>query len=129
MARSSRGPLSLPRSERLRGKAHIQKLFEQGKRQDCGSVAALWGAGTGPARVGFAVSRRLGGSAKRNRARRRLRAAYRRLRARVPDGVEIMFIGRAAVYGAPFERLVAEMGRAIGGIAREASRRAGAVER
>lgn len=126
MARKPRGPLSLPRSERLRGKAQIQALFEQGKRQDQGSVAALWAGRAGPRRVGFAVSRRLGGSVRRNRVRRRLRAAYRRLRGGLPAGVEVMFIGRSGVAEIPFDRLLAEMGRLIEGIARAAGRRLGA---
>jgi ribonuclease P protein component len=124
VARTSRGPLSLPRSERLRGKARIQALFEQGKRQDQGSVMALWTARTGPALVGFAVSRRLGGGVRRNRARRRLREAYRRLRGGMAPGVEVMFVGRSGVADIAFERLLADMRRVIEGIAREAGRRA-----
>jgi ribonuclease P protein component len=126
VARKPRGPLSLPRSERLRGKAQIQALFEQGKRQDQGSVAALWAGQAGPTRVGFAVSRRLGGSVRRNRARRRLREAYRRLRGGLPVGVEVVFIGRSGVAEIPFDRLLTEMGRLIEGIARAAGRRLGA---
>ena len=123
MARSSRGPLSLPRTERLRGKAQIQTIFEHGKRREHGSVAALWLPRPGPARVAFAVSRRVGGSVRRNRARRRLREAYRRLRPAVPAGVEIVFIGRAGVFDGAFSGVVEAMQRVVEGIGRDAARR------
>ncbi len=126
MARKPRGPHSLPRSERLRGTAHIQALFEQGKRQEHGSVTALWASEPGQTRVGFAVSRRLGGGVKRNRARRRMREAYRRARGSIPPGVEVMFIGRSGVADAPFARLVTDMAHVVEAIAREAARWRGA---
>ena len=45
-------------------------------------LCSLWVPRRGPARAGFAVSRQIRGAVRRNRARRRLRAAYRGLGAR-----------------------------------------------
>lgn len=126
MARKPRGPLSLPRSERLRGTAHIQALFEHGKRQEHGTVTALWTPEPGRTRVGFAISRRLGGGVKRNRGRRRLREAYRLVRGDALAGVEVMFIGRSGVADVPFDRLLNDMRRVVEAIARDGARRRGA---
>jgi ribonuclease P protein component len=64
--------------------------------------------------VGFAVGRRLGGSVVRNRARRRLREAYRRQRDLVaPEGIRLCFIGRQASLTCPFDQLIEAVGRAL----------------
>jgi ribonuclease P protein component len=117
------GPLSLPRSERLRGRAHIQALFEQGKREECGSVAALWRRTGGSTRVAFAVSRKVDGRAvARNRARRRLREAYRRLHGVMPDGVEMVVIARGSLMERPFPSLLGDLTRVLLAVAKGAER-------
>lgn len=67
----------------------------------------LWRRMPGPRAVGFAVGRRLGGSVVRNRARRRLREAYRRQRGLVaPEGIRLCFIARQGALTSPFDQLV-----------------------
>jgi len=80
----------------------------------------LWRREPGPRAVGFAVSRRLGGSVVRNRARRRLREAYRRRRTLVPpDGMRLCFIARHAALSSPFPQLV----NAVAGALAQTTRR------
>src|SRR5262249_31353201 len=74
--RLSRG---IARRERLTGSGDFQSLFQRGKRVDRSSLIVLW-AEAPARRVGFAVSRQVGGAVKRNRVRRRLREAYRAAR-------------------------------------------------
>ncbi|MDZ4803299.1 MAG: ribonuclease P protein component [Candidatus Eisenbacteria bacterium] len=48
-----------------------------------------------PRRAGFVASRKVGDSVHRNRARRRLREAYRQLKSRLPEsGAWIVFVAR-----------------------------------
>jgi len=64
--------------------------------------------GEGP-RIGFAVPRALGGAVVRNRLKRRLREAVRRVLARLPARWEIVFQPRRAALAAAFEDLEREM--------------------
>jgi ribonuclease P protein component len=78
---------------------------------------ALWLAADGPRKVGFAVSRQVRGAVRRNRIRRRLREAFRRHRLALPEGIQVVFIGRAAASSAPFRALVAEMADVVWALA------------
>jgi ribonuclease P protein component len=50
--------------------------------------------GTDEARLGLAVSRRIGGAVERNRIKRQLRAAFDQLRESVPRGMDYVVIVR-----------------------------------
>ncbi len=59
----------------------------------------------GPAtRIGFIVSKKVGGAVTRNRVRRRLRELFRTLPER-PLGMDLVVIARGQADGAPFEAL------------------------
>jgi ribonuclease P protein component len=66
----------------------------------------------GPARVGFTVSRKVGTAVERNRVRRRLREIVRRS-AEMRPGHDYVLVGRRAVLGLSFERLVNEFDSAL----------------
>ena len=65
-------------------------------------------------RVGFTVSRKVGGAVARNRARRRLRQVAERV---IPDQAagecDYVLIGRRTTIGRPFEDLVADLETAL----------------
>ena len=69
---------------------------------------------SGPSRVGFTVSKKVGNAVERNRVRRRLREVVR-LSATVPHptGHDYVLIGRRAALGTPFDRLIAEFAGAL----------------
>ena len=104
------------RRERLTSGADFQALFQQGKRIDRSSLIVLWRDVDAPRRVGFAVSRQLRGAVQRNRARRRLREAYRVARAAAPARTALVVIGRPAAVKVDFTVLVAELREALGAI-------------
>jgi len=68
----------------------------------------------GPARVGFTVTKRIGGAVERNRIRRRLREV---VRLSSPSGMrpghDYVLIGRRPALNAPFERIKDEFDRAL----------------
>lgn len=126
VARRSARALSLPRYERLRGAAEFQALFQRGQREERPSFVALWSERSDGRKVGFAVSRRVGGAVARNRARRRIREAYRRIQRALPPGVEVVFIGRPAAAIHPFADVLRDMRLTIEVVARSAHRRGSA---
>ncbi len=68
--------------------------------------------------MGFAVSRQLRGAAQRNRARRRIREAYRQVRSLIAGDVELVVVARPGAATRPFPELVEDMRRLAEGVAR-----------
>lgn len=119
MSRAIRA-LGLPRDARLRHASEIQAVFQQGRREERRAFVLLWVPRPGPARAGFAVSRQIRIAVRRNRARRRLREAYRGLGAARPRGVNAVFVARAWALDAPMDELRIEIGRALAAVVRSA---------
>jgi ribonuclease P protein component len=97
---------ALPRETRLRGAGEFQAVFERGKRVERPAFVALWIPTPGKQKVGFTVGRQVRGAVKRNRARRRLRAAFRQERAALPPDISVVFVGRPLVQDVSFDVLV-----------------------
>lgn len=71
-------------------------------------------AETGPVRVGFTVSRKVGSAVERNRVRRRLREIVRLADAsRLRPGHDYVLVGRRAALTAPFERMAQDFEGAL----------------
>ena len=65
-------------------------------------------------RVGFTVSRKVGGAVARNRARRRLRAAAEQvLTQHAKGGRDYVIIGRGATVERPFDALIGDLTTAL----------------
>ena len=68
----------------------------------------------GPARLGFTVTKKIGNAVIRNRTRRRLKEAARRVLAEHPvSGVDLVLIGREATATRDFEALQSDVRRAL----------------
>ena len=115
------GKFGLPRTARLRQANEIQAVFQAGRREERRAFVLLWVPCPGPGRVGFAVSRQIRGATRRNRARRRLREAYRGLGQAQAPGMNAVFVARAWALEAPLAELRSDMSRVLA----EASRSAG----
>ena len=77
-------------------------------------------ADSGPPRVGFTVSKKVGGAVERNRVRRRLREIVRLSDAGpLRPGSDYVLVGRRAALELPFDRLIADFARALGRIHQE----------
>jgi ribonuclease P protein component len=106
----------LSRHQRLTTSAEFQALFQRGKRIDRPALIVLWRESTEPTRVGFAVSRQLRLAVQRNRARRRLREAYRAARDAAPARADLVVIARPAVLREPFPTLLGQLRHALAAI-------------
>ena len=100
----------LGRDRRLLHAKGFREAYAQGRRF-VGRCMVLWlrqGPGAG-LRLGVVSSRRVGGSVERNRARRRLREAYRRHRHLFRGEVDVELVARQAVVKAPWRDVVADL--------------------
>ncbi len=102
--------------ERLRRRHEFLAVARHGRRWAApGVVLQAWrregeGDPAAPVRVGFTVSRKVGGSVVRNRARRRLRAAAGAvLGNHAAPGHDYVLIGRAATPGRPYQALLRDL--------------------
>lgn len=73
----------------------------------------LWRETRDSTRAGFAVSRQLKNAVQRNRARRRLREAYRAARDAAPMRVALVVVGRPAALTEPFAALTGQLRGAL----------------
>jgi ribonuclease P protein component len=109
----------LGRADRLRSAGAIQQVFRRGRRIERGNFIALW-TPTGPVSgVAFAASRRTVRAVTRNRARRRVREAYRRQQARVPVAIAVVFVARPRAATADFGEILSDMKSAVASIQRQ----------
>ncbi len=100
-------------TERLPGGLAFSRVFEEG-RSTAGRFLVLY-AHPGPkrpARVGFAVGKRLGGAVVRNRIRRRMREAFRNLTGSV-EGLDLVFVARGKIIAASHVEIQREMRRLL----------------
>lgn len=83
--------------EPLRLARDFKRLASEGHRRHCGvlTVVRVDDAGLGRAKVGYAVSRRVGNAVVRNRVRRRLRSAVREIE-HLPPGMYLIIPRPAA---------------------------------
>jgi ribonuclease P protein component len=110
-------------------------LILQARRRPPPAAASTGVGGTGKAtarepieedevRVGFTVSRKVGNATKRNRARRRLRAAATEV---LPElgrpGCDYVLIGRARTLDRPYAELVEDLRQALGRVGGKQGRR------
>lgn len=101
---------AFPRSERLTRADEFQSVFQRGKRVERPSVLILWRGSRGPRKAGFTVSRQVRGAVRRNRARRRVREAYRVSRQVLPaGGVRLVIVARPRAGVGPFSEILEDM--------------------
>lgn len=114
MARSCGRPeapfLEVRPADTLRRRRDFQRVFREGKTVVHRLMVLHWVPGEGSSsRVGFLVSRRVGSAVVRNRVKRRMKEACRLLQDRLPPGIDLVFVGRQALFAAPWEEVLAAM--------------------
>jgi ribonuclease P protein component len=101
--------------ERLRQRADFAAVATGRKVATAAFVLQVLGRDDrGPIRLGFTVSRKVGTAVERNRVRRRLREAVRRLdQGGLRAGHDYVLIGRRAALKLAFDRMVEELKMAL----------------
>jgi ribonuclease P protein component len=88
-------------------------VYQQGRKNFSGNVSAVYrvreDAGPRGPRVGFTVSKALGGAVVRNRIRRRMRAAVQKHLGELSRPLDIVLHPRKSVLDMEFARLDAEI--------------------
>ncbi len=108
-----------PHPERLKRRAEFLRAAASGRKAAfpglvLQALSRDGSAADAPARCGFTVTKRVGNSVIRNRARRRLREAARIVLAAAPiQGHDIVLIGRAGTLTRKFTHLLDDVERAL----------------
>ena len=117
-----------PTQARLLKHADFERVYKNGKKIFLPHLTVFYRErAEGGARVGFTVSRMVGGAVVRNRIRRRLREATRFHLAGLSCAVDVVINPKKTALTAEFAELCAEVGKAFAKIAGSA-RRPGATE-
>ncbi len=120
------GSARFPKSARLLKHADFQHVYEQGRRQFSANMTFFYlprtdGAAQAP-RIGFTVSRALGGAVTRNRIRRRVREAVRRNFATLTPAVDVVINPKKSAMRADFAALEREVAAAFAAIGRQGAK-------
>jgi ribonuclease P protein component len=110
---------------RLLRHADFERVYKQGRRHFAANMTVFYlprhhGEGL---RVGFTVSRVLGGAVERNRMKRRLRETVRLHWPGVPVAVDVVINPKKSVLKVEFEQLGSEISRAFAVIQKSLEKR------
>jgi len=93
----------------LSSPTEFSRVYREGRRFP-GTMVVLYVRSTeGRLRLGVTTGRRFGRAVARNRAKRRLREAFRRLEGRLLDRGDVVLVARPQALTAGFSEIVAEM--------------------
>lgn len=120
-----RGSFCFPASSRLLKHAAFDRVYKEGARVFSGNMTVFFrlrepGEGASGPRVGFTVSRAMGGAVVRNRIKRRLRAAVRQHLAGFKTTADVVINPKRTTAAADFTQLTVEVQRAFSQIQRRA---------
>lgn len=112
--------VKFPRAARLLKHSDFRRVYETGRRHFSANLTAFYVVqpGTEGPRIGYTVSRALGGAVDRNRMKRRLREATREVWTGFSQTVDIVINPKKTVLKADFAVLVEEMHKALAVIAK-----------
>jgi ribonuclease P protein component len=108
--KASSAPQAFPKEFRLLRRGEFRRVYDEGQRRSTPLCAIFFRPNGLPwTRLGITAPARLGSAVVRNRAKRRLREVFRRHRAAIPAGWDIVLNPREAVVNVRFPTLVREI--------------------
>ena len=110
-----RAGMKFPRSVRLLRHADFERVYQHGRRHFSAHMTVFYmrrDSGEGP-RIGFTVSRALGGAVDRNCMKRRLREAVRLLIPKPFVAVDVVINPKRSLLTADFEGILEEVTHAF----------------
>lgn len=115
-----------PRSVRLLRHADFERVYKQGRRHFASHLTVFYlprteGTDAAGLRVGFTVSKALGGAVVRNRLKRRLREAVR-LHGIIPTAMDVVINPKKSLLTADFVEVQREVRRAFEVIGKSAGK-------
>lgn len=99
-----------PARFRVRKRATFQNAYVSGNKR-VGGHCVLFAAATeaGPCRLGVTATKKLGNAVQRNRAKRLVREAFRRVRTQMPVGYDYVVVARHTIFGSSAAELQPEL--------------------
>jgi len=92
---------------RIRRPDEFQRCYREGKmhKNELAVIHVYRRGDDGEARVGFSVSRKLGGAVQRNKVKRWMRESVYPIQSLLPPGIDVVFSARTVAREAGFKRL------------------------
>jgi ribonuclease P protein component len=106
--------LFFPRSARLHARRQFLAVQARGVRGHGRLLVAIAAAGAaGGPRLGVTASKKVGNSVVRNRAKRLIREAFRRLRAELPPWLDLVVVARGSIVDATAAAVASDLTTAV----------------
>lgn len=105
----------LPKENRLKKKKEFEAVFKGGRHIKSQNFFIKYLAnGTDKTRIGFIVSKKVSKKAvDRNRAKRRMREAFKNIDGKIKDGISIIVVAYPTVKGLRFKEMLPEIESAL----------------
>ena len=100
------------RPESLKNKQEFDKVFDKGKRCHGEVLTAVLAKATGPAKLGIIVSHKYGGAVARNRIKRKIREAFRKVTEKM-TGVEFVVMPKEQAKRAKTPEIITDLSSII----------------